>query len=177
MDKWLLTDFNYMFVCRFFNTIPAALAFLMTKNIKQTLSFVSVILYCVNDLLQWLLKRKTTCDIWICIFAHPYYTKTESRPIGDLPAPGVPCVGGGTCSTSCGRTSETWELEAWCSMSFTAVRASGPNVCRSTDTNRTRRSDIHEHKLFSSLLIMVRDAPKFLQPKWLKSRTEKVEFN
>lgn len=26
-------------------------------------------------------------------------------------------------------------------MSRTAVRASGPNVCRSTDTNRTNRSD------------------------------------
>lgn len=62
------------------------------------------------------------------------------------PGAGAPCTAAGTCSTSCGRTSATWSALAWCSISRTAVRASGPNVWRSTDTNRTNRSDQRETK-------------------------------
>lgn len=57
-----------------------------------------------------------------------------------LPVTGAPCTGVGTFSTSCGRTSATWLFALWCSISLIAVRASGPNVCKSTDTRRTRRS-------------------------------------
>lgn len=60
------------------------------------------------------------------------------------PGAGAPCTAAGTCSTSCGRTSAAWSALAWCSISRTAVRASGPNVWRSTDTNRTNRSDQRE---------------------------------
>lgn len=57
------------------------------------------------------------------------------------PGAGAPCTAAGTCSTSCGRTSAAWSAFAWCSINRTAVRASGPNVWRSTDTNRTNKSE------------------------------------